>query len=245
MKKLYFLFICLFLNSILFNHVTAQQLNDTAFYKQSISNILALYKSEISENLHLYNGTEYAAEGHGAKGFPYFESDSLLTGNIYYDGQLYQNINMHYDLVTDEVIINDYTQNFPIMLVSEKINYFSVLNHLFINIITDNNEASFMKTGFYDEILSGKISLLAKREKQLQLSANAADNDAKYSQYNYYFIEINNTLKPIEGEHSILDLLIDKRDQLKKYIRSNKINFKKDLENSLIKTVKYYNQLIS
>ena len=60
----------------------------------------------------------------------------------------------------------------------------------------------------------------------------------------HYLIQKNETLYPAESENSILLLLKDKNDELKKYIRVNKIKFKKQFELSAIKVINYYNQLI-
>ena len=70
-----------------FCKVTAQPaLPDTAFYNQSVTNALAAYQQEMRENLHIYNGAAYLRAGHGFKGTPFFESDNLLPGAVFYDG---------------------------------------------------------------------------------------------------------------------------------------------------------------
>jgi hypothetical protein len=47
----------------------------------------------------------------------------------------------------------------------------------------------------------------------------------------------------MQDKNSLLDVLKDQKDVLKKYIRANKLNFKKNTETSLLLTTIYYSQL--
>jgi hypothetical protein len=47
----------------------------------------------------------------------------------------------------------------------------------------------------------------------------------------------------VESRGALLDLLKDKKDLLKKYIRINKLDFNRDWEGSLVKTAAYYAQI--
>ena len=47
----------------------------------------------------------------------------------------------------------------------------------------------------------------------------------------------------MDGKSGLLNEFSDQEDELKKYIRTNKLNFKKDLENSMVLTTIYYSQL--
>ncbi|MES1221553.1 MAG: hypothetical protein ABUT20_38995, partial [Bacteroidota bacterium] len=93
-------------------------------------------------------------------------------------------------------------------------------------------------------LVDGKISVYARREKQLKVSSSA-DEDAKYLEYNFYFIRKNDRFYKVDDKSSLLNLLIDKKDQLKKFIKANKLNFRKRLEEAIVKTTNYYIQLIN
>ncbi len=240
----FYLFLALLLGDVLFFSAAQSQplLPDSIFEKQVTVNLIDIYKKEIGQNLRLYNGREYVRNGQKAKGYPFFESDNPVLGSVYYDGKLYTGLELLYDLAYDEVIINNYSNSAEIALITEKLSYFSVLTHVFVRIIPAKENDPLMKPGYYERLLDGKISVFARREKKLEASLKAED-EAKYVQYNDYFLQMHDTFYRITGESSLLDLLKDKRDLLKKYIRANKINFRKNPEDAIVKTAGYYTLL--
>src|SRR6266700_8338198 len=156
-------------------------LTDSAIYRQSVDSLLAVYKNQVGTTLHLYNGSRYIRQGLSGAGTPFFLSDSLLKASLYYDGCLYNDADLHYDLLNDEIVINDYTQNVPVRLVTGKIKYFTILNHRFLRLVTDSIHDPLLKTGFYEYFPIGKGAVLVKREKKLELPARADDILARFN----------------------------------------------------------------
>ncbi len=213
---------------------------DTAFSRQAMAAAEQLYKKEIAENLHLYNGTEYLPRGHGVKGFPFFQWPGLVSGSVFYDGNLYTAVGMQYDLEEDNLIINDYSGNYFIRLLKDKVGYFIISGHRFVHLLSGEGLPA---SGFYESLYNGKINAYARRQKKMALSVNASDNDASYLTVNAWFIEKGDKFFPVSGEHSMLAVLNDKKDLLKKYIRSTKLVFKKDPETFIARVSAYYTQL--
>jgi hypothetical protein len=209
----------------------------------STSNAIAFYNKYIGEESHLYNGTEHAPYDFRIKGNPYFESNLLQSGFVYYFGMLYQQVNMAYDIVRDELTANRYDQNFRITLVNEKIAYFSLFNHYFVRIVPDSNNKS-ITTGFYDRLYDGKIKLFAKRQKKIKETVTADEGDKLWFEENdLYFIFRNNKYYSIKDKNNLFDFFKDRKKDLKKYLRKNKIKFKNDPELAILKSVEYYDQL--
>ncbi|HLZ85775.1 MAG TPA: hypothetical protein VKQ52_00990 [Puia sp.] len=191
----------------------------------------------------LYNGYEYIRNGTHAQGFPFFGIDSLQPGTLVYDGILHRDIAMEYDLVLDKLVIPDYTGKALISLISEKVDRFTIGPHAFRYFPAQPTTSSLPKQGFYEELLGrDSVALLARREKKL-VFPSSQDEQAKYEQSNSHFLLIGNRSARVADESSLLDMLKDKKDMLKKYIRDNHIRFKKDLENALIATTSYYLKL--
>ena len=76
-----------------------------------------------------------------------------------------------------------------------------------------------------------------------EIVVGSGSEETKYIQHDDYFIKLKNVFYPVDGKSELLDVLKDQQDVLKKYIRTNKLNFKKDLETSLVLTTIYYSQL--
>src|SRR5580698_8925470 len=75
---------------------------DSSIAQLSNSDAVAFYNKYIGEEAHLYTGREHAPYDFRIKGHPYFESNLLQTGSVYYDGMLYRQASMAYDIVRDE-----------------------------------------------------------------------------------------------------------------------------------------------
>lgn len=222
--------------------VQAQQSADSLLYKESISNLHRIYLEEIGDNAQIYHGSEYIRYGQKTAGFPYYESDSIRMGSINYQGNLYNGKNLFYNLITDEIIIPDYTGNALITLARGKVNFFTVGKHRFLEMINEQTDG-LQTDGFYEELFSGEPGLYVRREKRLD--AGTGSEEAKYIQYNVYYLRKDNKYYVVDSKNSLLEQLKDEENLLKKYIRANKLKFKikKDLESSLVLTTMYYSGL--
>jgi hypothetical protein len=218
----------------------AQQPPDSVLYKESLANIHQVYLKQIGDNAQIYHGREFIRNGQKANGFPFFESDNLLVGSVSYQGTIYPDKNVYYNIVADELVTNNYLNNAFIVLAPEKIDSFIIRQHVFVPLISDKSN-HLEKDGYYDQLYSGEPGLYAKREKRLVVGSGS--EETKYIQHDDYFIKLKNVFYAVDGKSELLEVLKDQADVLKKYIRTNKLNFKKDLESSLVLTTIYYSQL--
>ena len=230
-----FLFVCL-----QFNLTAQNQFPDSTDNKQIPGKIIQSYFTEVGDNTPLYNGTEYTMPYHGVTGTPFYASDSFQNGTIIYDGVKYNNVKMAYDLVIDGLIIKAY-HDLNLKLVTEKINSFSFSNHMFVRIEHDST-TSKMRTGFYEVIYNGSVTVLSKRKKQLENSFRAED-PYKFAEYEYNYIKKGDNYFIIDNKNSLIEVFGDQKDEIKKFIRKNKIKLKKRKGDNIVKTAQYYEQL--
>lgn len=214
--------------------------SDSLQYNIALKHIKTQYQKSLRENLLLYSGSEYGRTEQNAKGFPFFETDSVTKGSVYYNDVLYEDIPLLYDMTIDKVVIYDYKKNNLLTLSSEKIKQFNLNGHLFIRLETNSSIKSF---GFYERLTDGSTIFWAKREKRLTLSTNSDERNSHFTQYNNYFIQKENALFLINSEHAIIELLKDKKQDIVRYIHLNNLKFRKDFESSARKVIEYYNQL--
>jgi hypothetical protein len=257
----------LLLNGLLFSLlVNAQQSPDSlvrgspAHLRESSANLRespsrlpdSYIRTRIGPDSRLFNGREYIRNGINAKGFPFFEWDSLRPGSLTYDGIPYHDFAMEYDLVSDELIIHNFTGDALISLVPEKIAFFSLAGHHFRYVAPIAAPAAAVataaphlpETGFYEELYATpRLALLARRKKILMFPTSQ-DEQPRYVQLDRYFLLIDANAYSIRDEHDLMAVLKDKKDLLKKFIRKNKLSFKRQhVENSLIQTIIYYQEI--
>jgi len=197
-----------------------------------------LYKQAVAENSPLYNGREYIGYVKRPAGHPFFESDKMEVADLYYDGVLFKNVPILYDLVNDQLIIDDYTKNYRITLISEKVSYFKILGHTFIRPQTDSNSSASIG-GFYERIYDGKTTVLVKRRKQLTTFSTSDAMKERYDQYNSYFIKTDDAYSRITSRESLIKAFKKNRGEIRKFLRDYETDFRKDMENIIIKVAEF------
>ena len=241
MKFIGLVFRGILLQIFLFSPALSQQFTDSTRYIENIRSLHKIYLDAISDNAQIYHGIEYIRNGRKVMGFPFFESENMLSGNVIYQGNLYSDIELYYDLVSDALVIKNYAKNSLVTLSPDKIDSFQIGNHIFYPLAIQSSNGSTGQNSYYEQLLPGNPGFFVKRTKVLFVPSGA--DDIKYVQYDNYFIRLNNVYYKIEGENALLEVLKDREDALKKYIRSNKLNFKKRPESSMVLTTKYYSLL--
>ena len=208
----------------------------------SFINAKAFFQNEIKEDAHLYTGKEFIKYSVNIKGHPFFETDQMQTGTIFYDGTLYENVPLLYDIVGQEVVINRFESEEGIRLLNDKIKYFTFDGHRFENIFSAEGRDESITNTFYDIMYSGKGSVLVRRIKLIKKSLKAED-PASFVEGDELYVRKGQNLYAIDSKNSVLQAFSDKKDAVKTFIRKNKFRFKKNTEKELIMTAEYYSTI--
>ncbi len=228
---------------VFLSEANAQQSLQDSMVMQAKNNVVILFFDAIKENIGLYNGSEYLHSPYNIKSSCFFKSADILNGSVYYDGNFYENIPMHFDMATNDVVIPDYTKSYLVKLIASKIDYFIIDGSRFINGSIIHGVPLPQLTGFYQVLYNNKTSVFARKEKKLELSAKLDENDSHYIEFDWYYVYINKELYQVRNERSVLNVFKERKAELKRFINSNKINFKKNFEDALIRTAAYYDQI--
>jgi hypothetical protein len=206
-------------------------------------NAIDVYYRSIGDNSHLYNGSEYVPASYRRDLNPFFMTSLLTKGSLFYDGFRYDDVAIAYDIVEDKVVTYRSDQRYRVQLAGDKIGYFSILGHLFIRIVPDSTNAQQMDLGFYDQLYDGKLQVLAMRKKMIKESIVQNVDTTQIVEQDSYFIQKEKKYYPVGSQHTLLEILKDRKKDLKKYMRENKIRFKANPENAIILAAKYYDQI--
>ena len=235
-----------FLSSFFFfQQVSAQSsIGDTAYKQIALQQVTDFYLSSIGENALIYNGNEARIYSYTAESHPYFGSDKFIKGTVNSNGVLYNDIPLLYDMVNDKLIVLDLKKIFKIEQISESIENFSIYGHEFVRLLTDSISKSRLTTGFYDRLFNGKsVALFAKRQKTVAEILKETHTELLFSQHEYYYIQKNNIYYPVSDKGSVLKVFGDKRMELEKFLKKNKIKFKKQPEYAMTRMAEYYDSL--
>jgi hypothetical protein len=234
--------LCLIVSKNSFSQTTAV---DSSAQPNALNNTLTFFYASIGKQSPLYNGTEYTFYDPTITGNAYYSDVKAFTpGSVTYNGIVFNQVPMLYDLYSDQVVVLLYNNFTKFALITEKVTSFDFLKHHFVNINADtlaNNTE--IKSGYYDELYNGRSQVLAKRSKNIQTTAGQASIESYFNSTKSYYLRKNNIYYSITSKGTMLDVLKDKKKQLQQYIKANQINFRKDPEDAMVKIAFYYDQL--
>jgi hypothetical protein len=125
-------------------------------------------------------------------------------------------------------------------LLNEGLSSFDLYGHHFINFVPDEQNKK-MDAGFYDELYNNKLQLLVKRSKSGQFESLTGKR-VYYSQ-NSYYIKKGATYHSVNTKGQVLNLLGDKKKELKKYIKDRGIDYSDNKEQAMVMILAYYDSI--
>ncbi len=216
--------------------------SDAAYLQQSVQQLTTTYRNARGGHAHLYNGTEYvSSDKYHLIGHPDFMVDTLVTGAVFYDGSLYENIPLLYDLREDELVIHNYHTNLKIRLIKDKVEHFTLNGHYFRKYAKDTIAEASLESGFYDVLQQGSVNLIVKRIKTISEAATTRGLTGEYLYATKFFIQKNGRYYPVKSKSSVLKILPGNKSQLQKQLRANKLKFRRNREEAIQTMVQYYN----
>jgi hypothetical protein len=221
---------------------------DSSVLQNAVAQTTSGFYKAIGEESRLYNGHEFLPYDPRIKNnalFPY-DVKSWEPGEVNYDGIIYKNVPMMYDVNKDVVIVLLYNKFSMFTLLSARVHDFSFDNHHFIRIDANqiNDDKSGLTAGFYEQLYGGKIEILAKRQKTLQNSSNAvAAPETWFIAANDYYLRKGNTYYKVGSKGSVLNVLKDKKNELQQYLKQNHIKYGDNPEDAMAKMASYYDRL--
>jgi hypothetical protein len=199
-----------------------------------------IYNPFIEKQSRLYNGVEHLGYAYTIKGYAYFLQNEFSTGTIIYDELEFANVPMLYDLNKGQVIIQHLDGFSKIGLISSKVRSFSLLDHHFIRL--DSLPGTPITGGFYDELYNGNTKVLVKRGKFIEETVKD-EIEREFIIKDADFIQKEGSYYAIKTYKTLLTVLKDKAPQVKQYLRKNRIKFRKDPENTILKAAVYYDSI--
>lgn len=213
-------------------------LNAQNYHDSSLA--LATYKNILGTNMPLFIGSEYVDYNHVINGNPFFESLYLTNGDVVYNGIKHSNVKFFYDILHDDVVINNYNDT-PLILVREKVSSFTLDGHNFQQVFADTSSKNNVR-GFVDVLYDGEVKFIVKRRKIIA-DKPGQSFESFFSQLDEYYIFKNGNYNVVNSKNAALNILSDRKTELSKFIRQHKLKFRKTKESSLEQLVEYYDGL--
>jgi hypothetical protein len=225
---------------LLFATVAKSQtrLADTALYSQAVANATSTFQQALPLAKEIYTGPEHFGYLPIIEGFAYFGASDWQTGSVLYDGILYENQRLKYDLVADKLVLRRY-DGFAIELRSDKVEQFTLPGHTFI--YWDGGAKSTLKPGFYDRLAAGPLTMLARYTKVIVDRTEDAKLSRSFTNLTSYYAVKDGQVHSIRNWHSVVSLLGAQRTAVQRYLRKQGLKFSNNREATLAAAANFYN----
>jgi hypothetical protein len=201
--------------------------------------IAGLFYSDRAHTLPIYNGRQFIGYSNKIEGFPYFLHSDWQAGSVKFEGIWYHDLPLMYDTYQDQVIVRS-PKGFPFILINERVQEFKLAGQLFIR-ITENGKNS-VQTGFYQQLVSGKAVVFAKRQKMLDEKIDGTEIEKKFRAADRYFLFINGEYHSIHKQRDLFDAMSEKRQAFQEYLKKEGLKFKNNPEAVIVRLAELYNQ---
>jgi len=224
---------------LLSHDLMAQLIDDSSFSQPAQEKAIKEYRESKGQNLSIYNGVLHTGYSPSIEGSAYYKSNVWEKGGLFYEGIFYREVPLRYDMLKDEVIIQQPSSGLGIILFSPRVEYFSFLNSPFIYRRKETN--SLIPEGFYEQLAKGKIHLMVKRKVIIDEKITTQVN-LKFIRVDHFYVLKDGVYYSIKNAKAFLELLPDKRKTIQQYLNRNKIKFRKAPESTLLTIAEQYNK---
>jgi hypothetical protein len=202
-----------------------------------------LRQDTIIENQILYNGRIWINQYAKVLQDQFLFSDEFLPGSLTISGKTFNNIEVRYDILNDEIIIPTNHGSY-LQVNKEMVDSFTIIfknrTYHFINFRVDEGKGF---KGYINVLYEGITPLYVKLQKKILLLVVDGKFDEFY-QYHRIYIVKDSLVQLISSKRELLSLLNVYKNQIRSYIKKNRLVVKTKYPESIVPVIEYYDTLL-
>jgi len=154
---------------------------------------------------------------------------------------LFDNLYLLYDINSDELLLR--TESYPVIIMNkEMVDSFSlVFNNRNYHVINAGNDSGVLR-GYVNIIYDGHSTLYVKYKKNIQPLAVDGRYDLFHPGHSVY-LKKGSEIVPVAGKKELLNLLEDKKKEIRFYLKSNRLKLRQKDPETYIPVLRYYDSL--
>ncbi len=186
----------------------------------------------------LYHGKQYVVFPSNTTGHQGYKTNSLTEGcTIRFQGLIFGDIPLMYDLVRDEVVTRHPDRFLPMILSREFVSLFTIEADTFVHLKAENTG---LPSGYYHQLFHARdVSCYAKRSKTIK--TYNLDLESTYVEYVRFYIKesSDSAFRPIRNQRALLNTYSDKKRELRRLLHANGLSFRQDPEQTITFVLTY------
>lgn len=197
------------------------------------------YCSVVQEYAIIFNGKEYSRYEKQTTNHPYLASSEFKEGTINYGGTVYPHVQMKLDLYRDELVLQSPNKLYPVVANKKQIDYIQLNGYRIINPSSRNWQSQLGNE--YILLLHDNIfPVIKKYAVTYEEKVKGLSVETSFRIKERYYLVKDNKCYPFKNKRTLLNLFPDKKKELGRYAREQKLNFKKQPEQAFVTIVKQY-----
>jgi len=181
-------------------------------------------------------------------GHPFWGDDKWYKCDLSYKGNIYEKVDARFNIHTEEIILfikaNNEARGF--ILNKQHLSWFTFYD------LSNGEHTSFQyapliaggKKMVYTTYHSGETQYYVQYKKYVN-NVVKGNYTGEYLPKARMFVERNGVLAELDSQKKLVQILSDRKDELKKFMRKNKIKFDRKNPAQLASVFKYYDSLIT
>ncbi|MDR2811248.1 MAG: hypothetical protein LBB84_11975 [Tannerellaceae bacterium] len=194
----------------------------------------------------IYSGKEEAVYPR-VREHPYLDTKQYREGTVCFDGRVYPKQQMRLNVYTDELIILLPDNRAGIVLPSERMDsaVFSPYAVFYHTPVQDEakEQRSLPDKGYYARLHNGKFTVWKRQTKLIERVTNGMNIEQIFTSRTRYYVYKDGRYRSVGNKRNLLKLFASKKKELNLYIRQQRLNFKDEPDDAIVRTVKYYESL--
>lgn len=190
----------------------------------------------------ILNGKIWRNQYTKASGDQFFLTNTFVKGTMVFNGKKFDNLDLMYDIAGDELIMSIVSH--PTIIVNkEMVDSFDItVGNRNYHIINSGTDTAGVLRGYVNVLYEGPSTLYVKYIKKLQPLAVDGRYDLFYQEHSMY-LRKNNEKVAFDGKSDFLEILEDKKEQIKDYMKTRKIKLSRKDPETFVTVLEYYDGL--
>jgi hypothetical protein len=208
--------------------------------------LVSVYPTVIQQNPtdkgSLLNGRIWRNQYSKAIGDQFFLTNTFLKGSVTSNGRRFDNLDLKYDITNDELVLR--IESYPVIIMNkELVDSFNLFfeNRIY-HIINAGTDTSNVLRGYANVLYDGPSTLYVKYTKKIHPLAVDGRYDLFYQEHSVY-LRKGTEILPIAGKRKFLNLLEDKKKEIRYYRRSSRLKLMKKDPDTFVPVLRYYDSI--
>jgi hypothetical protein len=201
-----------------------------------------IFQDTIPDNQVLFNGKLWVNLYYMVKDDQFLFSKNYLPASVTIKGQTFTNINIRFDIYNDEILM-PLDSGRILQINKEMVDSFSLsFQNKIYHFIRIPKDSLSVPGGYVNIIYKGKSALEVKYTKKIDRPKIEGEEDNFYQLSRVYFVK-DGLFFQVKNKKELYPFLDRYKKQIRDYMKKNKIRVSKNLPESFIPVIRYYDSI--